>query len=244
MVDLHCHILPGVDDGAETMADALEMARIAARSGVRAIAATPHCNVPGSPMPNYLDEGLMNRVVQLREAIDTAGIPLDLYAGAEIFCTPQVGDLLQTQRLLTLAGSRYLLTEFYFDESPEFMDHCFRQIRNLGCVPVIAHPERYDAVQRNPALVQRWFHEGSVIQLNKGTILGSLGSRSQASAQWILRHGLAHVVASDAHGIRHRTPHMAELRHHLESHCGPGYTRLLLSVNPGRILRDQETVHP
>lgn len=88
MIDLHCHILPGVDDGAQTMADSLEMARMAAHSGVRAIVATPHCNVPNSPMPNYLDETLMNRVMQLRDEIDYAGIPLRLYAGAEVFCTP------------------------------------------------------------------------------------------------------------------------------------------------------------
>ena len=244
MVDLHCHILPGVDDGAYSMADALDMARIAAASGVRAIAATPHCNVPGSPMPNYTGETLLARFAELRGAIDAAGIPLELHTGAEVFCTPQVGDLLRDQVLLPLAGSRYLLTEFFFDESPEFMDHCFHRISRQGYIPVVAHPERYDAVQRNPQLVQRWFHEGRIIQLNKGTILGNLGSRSQIAAQWILRHGLAHIVASDAHGTTHRTPHMGQIRRHLEERCGPGYTRLLLSTNPGRILRDQETVQP
>ena len=244
MIDLHCHILPGVDDGAQTMSQALEMARLAVSGGVRAIVATPHCNVPNSPMPNYLDEALKQRFTALRSAIDAAGIPLDLYAGAEIFCTPQAGELLREQKLLPLAGSRYLLTEFFFDESPEFMDHCFRSIRHQGFVPVVAHPERYDAVQRDPQLVRYWFHRGHIIQLNKGTILGSLGSRSQEAARWILRHGLAHTVASDAHGTQHRTPYMADLRRHLEEYCGPGYTRLLLHTNPGRILRDQETVQP
>lgn len=244
MIDLHCHILPGVDDGAQTMADSLEMARMAAHSGVRAIVATPHCNVPNSPMPNYLDETLMNRVMQLRDEIDYAGIPLRLYAGAEVFCTPQMPDLLQERKLLSVAGSRYLLVEFFFDESPDFMDHCFSQIAALGFVPVIAHPERYEAVQRSPHLIQRWFHKGFIIQLNKGTILGKLGSRAQTAARWALQHGYAHAVASDAHGIRIRTPHMGELRHHLDTHYSPAYARLLLSTNPGRIIRDQETVRP
>ena len=242
MTDLHCHILPGVDDGAARLSDALQMAEMAAQSGVSAIVATPHCNLPYAGRPNYLDADLMARVVELRSAIEQAQIPLRLYAGAEVFCTPGVEELLAQKKLMTLAGSRYLLTEFYFDESVSFMDQCLSAIAARGCIPVIAHPERYEAIQASPATVERWFATGYIIQLNKGSILGSLGRRAQICSEWILGQGLAHVVASDAHTPRVRTPHMYEIRRHLEDNCGPGYTRILLSANPGRIVRDQSVI--
>lgn len=242
MTDLHCHILPGVDDGAASLSDALQMADMAAQSGVSAIVATPHCNLPYAGRSNYLDADLLGRVVALRSAIEQAQIPVRLYAGAEVFCTPEVEDLLAQEKLMTIAGSRYLLTEFYFDESVSFMDCCLSAISRKGCTPVIAHPERYEAIQASPATVERWFASGYIIQLNKGSILGNLGRRAQISAEWILGHGLAHVVASDAHTPKVRTPHMYEIRRHLEENCGAGYARILLSTNPGRIVRDQSVI--
>ena len=122
MIDLHCHILPDVDDGASDLAEALEMARMAADSGVSTIVATPHCNIPNTPRANYLDRDLLNRFVAFRSAVEEAGIPLRIYGGAEIFCTPQMPQLLQEQKLLPLAGTKYLLVEFFFDEAPEFME--------------------------------------------------------------------------------------------------------------------------
>lgn len=244
VTDLHCHILPGVDDGASSLSDALQMASMAARSGVSAIVATPHCNLPHHERPNYLDADLLKRVAELRSAIEQARIPLRLYAGAEVFCTPGVEELLAQEKLLTLAGSRYLLAEFYFDESPEFMDYCLRAIARQGCIPVVAHPERYEATQASPATVERWFAEGYIIQLNKGSILGNLGRRAQLCADWILHRGLAHVVASDAHTPKVRTPHMYEILRYLEDLVGVEYSRILLSANPGRIVRDQSVIKP
>ena len=242
MTDLHCHILPGVDDGAASLSDALQMARMAAESGVKAIVATPHCNLPYAGRPNYLDADLLTRVVELRSQIEQAGIPLRLYAGAEVFCTPDLPELLAQDQLMTIAGSHYLLIEFYFDESVDFMDQCIRSVSARGNIPVIAHPERYEAVQSVPDIVERWFATGCIIQLNKGSILGNLGRRAQICADWILSRGLAHVVASDAHTPRIRTPHMYEISHYLEDRCGPGYTRILLSTNPGKIVRDLPVV--
>ena len=244
MTDLHCHILPGVDDGAPDLTEALNMARLAAESGVDTVVATPHCNLPGSGRPNYLDTGLMERVETLRQAIGAEGIPLKLCAGAEVFCTPALGALLDQRRLMTLAGSRYLLMEFYFDESPEFITECLETVTARGMIPVVAHPERYEAVQRFPGHIPEWFSRGYVIQLNKGSILGRLGSRAQTAARWILRRGLAHTVASDAHSARFRTPYMDEIRRYLEEEYGTEYARILLSGNPRRIIRDTPVLKP
>ena len=237
MIDIHCHILPSVDDGADSMEDALEMARMAADSGVTAIVATPHCNLPGTS-GNYRSGAMTRRFNQLRKAVREADIDLDILPGAEVLCTPRIGQLIAEKKLLTLAGSRYLLVEFFFDEPLEEIDEMLRDIARQGLVPVIAHPERYEAVQQQPQAVGRWFRSGYVIQLNKGSILGRLGRRAEAASHWILDHGYAHLVASDGHTSVHRTPHMSELRHCLQDRWCHTYTEVLLQDNPGRIARD------
>ena len=236
MIDLHCHILPGVDDGAETMEDALAMARMAAESGVTHLIATPHCNLPYTRDKNYVTPELLSRFVQLRTAIQEAGIPLKLYPGCEVLCTPEVPELIRQNKLLPLGNSNYLLVEFFFDEDLYYIDDMLSAIAVAGMRPVIAHPERYDAVQNNPQIVERWFHRGYIIQLNKGSILGRLGRRAKQTADWVLRRGLAHVVASDAHSPVARTTQMTELQDYLNYHCAPEYAHILLQENPHRIL--------
>ena len=156
MVDIHCHILPGVDDGSPSMEDSLQMARMAADSGVTDIIATPHCNLPGDGPKNYRSASLRAGFSRLRQALEQEGIPLGIHPAAEVFCTPELPELLDRRQLQTLGGGRYLLVEFYFDESAEFMEQCFHQIRTRGLTPVAAHPERYKTVQRDPYMVRRW----------------------------------------------------------------------------------------
>lgn len=242
MVDLHCHILPGVDDGAENLEEALQMARMAADSGVREIIATPHCNLPHAPRKNYASASLQERMEQFREVVRQAGIPVSLSLGAEVLCTPDIESLLARGKLPTLAGSRYLLMEFFFDESMAYMTDRLSCVAAAGLIPVVAHPERYDAVQRDPYALEQWFARGYVLQLNKGSILGQLGRGAEAAANWLLGQGLAHVVASDAHTSVARTPHMRQIREYLEDTCGPDYAELLLHTNPQRILRDRPVV--
>ena len=239
MVDIHCHLLPGVDDGADSLDSAVEMARMAVESGVDTIIATPHCNLPYDGDKNYISDALRRRFLQLRHAIRDAGLPLNIYAGCEVLCTPEVPALISGGKLLTLAGSRYLLLEFFFDEDLEYMDEMLRAVAAQDCVPVIAHPERYEAIQRIPQVVERWFRAGYIIQLNKGSILGRLGRRAQRTAHWILSHGLAHVVASDAHSPEIRTPRMTELSELLSQLCPEDYVQVLLERNPRRILENR-----
>ncbi len=241
MIDLHCHILPGVDDGAASLPDALTMARMAAVSGVRTIVTTPHCNLPWDL---GTEESPDHALHLLRQAVKEADIPLELLPGSEVFCGPNFPELLEQGKLQSLAGSRYLLMEFYFDESPEFMEGCFDTAIRHRCVPVVAHPERYEASYRDPDLVPRWFRSGCIIQINKGSILGRLGSRAQTVSKFLLEQGFAHAVASDAHSPSARTPHMTGILRHLEDHYAPGYARILLSRNPERIIRNQNVIRP
>lgn len=244
MVDIHCHILPGVDDGADSLSSAVEMARMAAESGVDAIIATPHCNLPYNGENHDRSAAVAEQVSQLNQAIRAAQIPLTVYPGCEVLCTPEVPALLAAHKLLPLSGGRYVLLEFFSDEDPDEMDNLLRTVSALGYTPVIAHPERYEAVQHLPQIVRRWFQSGYIIQLNKGSILGRLGRRSQHTAHRLLSLGLVHVVASDAHSPQIRTPALDQLYHCLSDRYSIAYADVLLEQNPRRILENRPILQP
>ena len=219
MIDLHCHILPGVDDGSPDAEISLSMARHAAESGVTAIAVTPHCNLPGFRR-NYRGPDYRRQLNDLRELLTQENIPLQLYSGAEVFADPSnIRTLIEQHELITLGGSRYLLVEFDFGLPGSVLLRTLEAIAQRGLVPVVAHPERYDAVQRDPGLAAWCFSRGMLLHL--------------------LSHGLAHLIASDAHDDRFRTTGFRSLLPVLEPICHPDYIALLLHGNPRRILRDE-----
>ena len=238
MIDLHCHILPGVDDGSDSMSTSLEMARIAQESGVRAIIATPHCAKPDQPA-NLLSRGLVSRFAELNAAVADAGLTVRIYPGMEIFVKKDFAEIMASGRLLTLANTQYMLVEFYFDESPELISRTIEQIRQSGKIPVIAHPERYFCTQWRPELAELWRKNGAVIQVNRGSIQGKLGAQAQKCAWEILRSGIAMAVASDAHGVMSRRPELRSVMLELGDNLSWSYASKLLIENPARILTGQ-----
>ena len=233
MVDIHCHILPEVDDGAWDMESAVAMTRIARDCGVKKIITTPHFK----GVPEALETvGLFRHQLRLLQSrLKREHIEVELLPGAEVLCVPQTLELAQAGRLPTLGAGRYVLTEFYFDAEAGFMDETLHGLRQLGYQPVVAHPERYGAVQRNPELAARWFHSGIVLQVNKGSVLGAFGRRAEDAAVRMLCRGNAHIIASDAHSPHVRTTDLQPVRHWCMDHLGQAYTKILLEDNPGRI---------
>lgn len=238
MLDLHCHILPGLDDGAADPGVALEMAAMALASGVTHIFATPHCNTRNE-QKNFYGPELIHAFHDLQKLLDQEGLPLKILSGAEVLARGQFDEHLAAGDFMTLNGSRYLLVEFYFNESPDFIDRCLRAVDAQGLVPVVAHPERYYCVQRSPELVQIWAEQGRVIQLNKGSLLGDLGPEAYETAALLLRRGAVSVIASDAHHFRYRTPHMGPLLECLARRFPEADPELLLRDNPLKIAKDQ-----
>ena len=240
MIDIHCHILPGVDDGAADLEEALAMARLAAGCGVTDVAATPHFRGMDEELevlPRFL-----RQLEKLRHAISAEEIPLRLHPGAEILCLPETVALAREGRLPTLGDTRYVLCEFFFDAPYEYMDRILSGIAGAGCKVVIAHPERYEAIIRDPRGAQRWFRKGYVIQMNKGSALGAFGGRVQQAARWLLDSGCVHIIASDAHSPRRRTTELSLLRSWLLERYPEEYVRILLEDNPARLLQDGEMV--
>lgn len=235
MLDLHMHILPGLDDGAESWEEAMDMAMIAVDSGTKGIAATSHGNIDDLTIAEYAET-----FFEFRERLQRENIPLMVYPGMEIFMTPEATDRLVREELLTLNNSRYTLVEFDFGEDVRIVEYCLKQLVSAGFVPVIAHAERYVFVQRQPELVYEWAERGFVIQANKGSFTGAFGRRVQDTAMMLLRHNLVHIAASDAHSARYRTPSMGSALRFLSDYISEEYQDLLFEVNPRHILRNEE----
>lgn len=242
MIDIHCHILPGFDDGSHDIPESLAMIHMALNSGVTGIVATPHFRGEQRSL-NYVG-ALVDRFRRLEQAVRENGMPITLYPGAEILCLPQTVEMARCQQLPTLGDTRYLLCEFFFNEHITYMDDILRGIADCGYIPVIAHPERYETVKHDPRSVERWFGNGYLIQLNKGSILGAFGYDEQTTADWIIGNGLAHMVASDAHGSNRRTTDMAPLRQALLEKHPPAYVKVMTDINPARLIRGEEMYRP
>ena len=238
MVDIHTHILPGLDDGAQDLYDTLEMVRVAAQSGVTAMVATPHCNIPGA-YQNYFDDRYIKKVQQVREAVHHEGLPVQILPGAEAFGTADLPQLLQEGKIMTLNQSRYLLVEFDFNEDPEFVQNLIEQIHHLKAIPVIAHAERYRFVQRDPNLVYQWRKKGYPIQINKGSFQGKFGRKAAETAYLLMNYHLVSVVASDAHSPHVRTPYMRQVYEELFLEYPESYLEMIFRENPRRICQNE-----
>jgi protein-tyrosine phosphatase len=235
--DLHTHVLPGVDDGAPGMEYALEMLRNAAASDVELLAVTPHCNRLYE-MQNHLDDSLLARFSQLQQA--AKDIPVRLVLGAEVLADEILPQLLRQKKLPTINGSRYLLTEFPVDASPDFFQDTLQSILALGYIPLVAHPERYPAVCQRPQIVAPWLDMGCHLQLTGGSIMGAYGKTVQRTAVYLLQQDLVACVASDAHGLHHRSNFLLDVYDHLCLRYSKHYAGCLMYEIPMGICCDSD----
>lgn len=236
MIDLHSHILPDLDDGARSLGEALDMARMAVDSGITVMVATPHC-------AHDRAREVQESWELLCEALRENEIPLKLLPGMEIFGTSDTVRLLKEGKLLTLNGSRYPLVEFDFHSTGDEETLVLRSLRKAGYRPVVAHPERYSYVQRNPRLINQWFRMGCLLQVNRGSLLGRFGVQAQAMGVELVERGFATVVATDAHSARVRTPWMRDIREILSREVSPQCARALLLDNPKKILKNERLLN-
>lgn len=232
MIDLHAHILPGLDDGSQSLKESLEMARMAVQSGVRTMVVTPHC-VDGRARE------VRGSVLRLRSALQDAQIPLKILEGMEIFGTRETAYLLREERLLTLNRSRYPLIEFPFRSNGDTETEILHSVLESGFRPVVAHPERYLYVQREPALMNLWQKMGCLFQINRGSLLGRFGYEAQKMALALVDRGFATAVASDAHSSTARTTWMQDVKDFLTEEFSPVASEYLLRRNPGSIINNE-----
>ena len=196
MIDLHSHLLPAIDDGPASLADSVEMARVAWESGTRAMVCTPHMieSYPTDPRDVRLG------VARLRTALHDAEIPLEIHTGGEI-ALPWLERMSEDDLAMASigGGGRWLLLEMPFQGWPLRLAEILRDLEIRGYGAILAHPERADAVQRAPDRVRDIIGRGALVQVTAGSFLGEHGPAARRAALMLLGGGVAHFLASDAH---------------------------------------------
>jgi protein-tyrosine phosphatase len=206
MIDLHCHILPGVDDGAADLATSLEMARMFVADGVTTVACTPHI-LPGL----YHNTGpqIRQALEDLRRELSQADVRLDLVCGSDAHMTPDFVAKLRSGQILSLADSRYVLVEPPHHVAPARLEQFFFEILVAGYVPILTHPERLTWINSQYASIQRLAAGGVWMQITAGSLTGEFGRNARAWAERMLDDRIVHVLATDAHGTDRRAPNLA-----------------------------------
>ena len=233
MIDIHCHLLPGIDDGAQTLPSSLEMARIAVADGITTTFCTPHI-YPGL----YENHGpdIRRRVDDLQEILRDAGIALELSFGADTHLVPEVREGLRTGRIPTLGGSRYLLLEpSHHVRPPRFKESVF-EIIGAGYVPVITHPERLTWAGQHKSDFTELSRSGAWLQVTGGALLGRFGKNAKLLAEYFVAEGWTDVLASDGHTTGRRAPVLAEAHYRAEQLVGKIEASRLVNDRPRAII--------
>lgn len=238
MFDIHCHILPGVDDGSGNMSDSIEMAQLAAESGTKGIIATPHCNIPGM-FDNYWSNALEEKVRILQNELNEKGIPVTVYSGQEVFLSRDFDERLKKGEFITLNGSRYMLVELDFRIDEISAISKLEYLAAEGYIPILAHPERYGFVIENPSVIKKIRSSGCLVQLNGGSITGDFGGYIQKTADLIIRNSFADFIASDAHSQYSRTPALSDVHELICENYSYDYADLLFRTNPLNVLENR-----
>jgi protein-tyrosine phosphatase len=235
MIDLHCHLLPGIDDGPADLATTLAMARIAVDDGIGTIFCTPHI-YPGLYENTGAD--ITRRVDQLRLILQRENIPLQLSYGADTHLVPEVLDGLKTGRIPTLGGSRYLLLEPSHNvRPPRFTESVFSLV-GAGYVPVITHPERLTWAADHMNDFFTLAKAGAWMQITGGALVGRFGPRVQKLADRFVAEGWTAVLASDAHTTNRRAPQLAEAVRRAATLVGEDEARRMVFERPQAVVHD------
>jgi len=235
MIDLHCHILPGVDDGATSWETAAEMYRIAAGDGIRHLVATPHAN------DRYAYDRAQCEL--LLEQLKTSGHGLDFSLGCDFHCSfENIEDAVLRPYLYTIGTSSYLLVEFSNFAGFDAMGQALFRLASTGLVPILTHPERNMVLLERPEKVLDLVGQGCLIQVTAGSFTGAWGGRSQTIAEWLLKKEAIDLVATDAHDPVHRPPVLSKAFDRVSKLAGLDTAEQLFVENPGAIVSASHTL--
>ncbi len=233
MIDVHCHILPFIDDGAKSWEMSVAMCQVAMQDGVTHIVATPHCN----------DEYVYDRLRfqgMLQELSQRVGSGLTFSLGCDFhFSFDNIQDALTNKGRYVIGEGPYLLVEFSDYSIPPTVTNLLSQLMMRGVTPIITHPERNPLLLKGPDRVLEFADQGCLIQVTANSLTGFWGSRSQEMAKWLLARNAVHVVASDAHDPIRRSPKLSEARALVEKLAGVETAHALFETNPAAVVQSQ-----
>jgi len=208
MLDLHNHCLPGLDDGSGSWEESLEMARVAVADGIQGVVCTPHW-VRGAYENNR--PTILRKVAEFQRRLETQGIPLKVFPGAEIRLEVDLHRDIETGNLLTINDTMtVVLIELPTEVLPGNLEDLFWDLQMRGFTPIISHPERNLALLRNPSRLFKLTEMGVLSQVTGASLLGLFGERVRQFTVMLLEHRMAHIIASDAHSATSRAPRLAD----------------------------------
>lgn len=228
MVDMHCHVLPAVDDGSQNMEQTIEMLRIASEEGISAMIVTPHYK---DGRHNASVQTILSRIAQVQEEVVRQGIFVDLYPGNEIFYFHGVEDMLDKGHILTLNNTDRVLIEFSPSSDYTYIRNALDGIRASGYVPIIAHIERYECMLRDMTRVKELKNMDIEVQVNVSSAAGKLGSRVQKYIYEMLKGRYVDYMGTDAHDTENRIPKFQECYRKLEKKFDSDYINAVFYEN-------------
>lgn len=239
MIDLHCHILPGIDDGAKSLEEAVEMAKIAEDEGIERIVATPHLF-----RGDFMHEDLSiieERRKELSRALEANNIHVELLSGAEVHIAHNLMEEIRKNRnSLVINRSSYMFVEFPSRHVFSGVKELFFELMSEGIIPIIAHPERNSVFVRNPTFLYDLVQMGSLAQANSGSLSGMYGREAEQAISLFLEMNLIHFIGSDGHNTTALAPRLLEARERAERIIGEEGAWSLVRENPGAVLEDKE----
>lgn len=233
MVDIHCHALYGVDDGAKSIEESLSMIQIENSQGIDAIVLTPHYRYN---MFEYPVEKIKRHFARLKSEAEQIGTAL--YLGCEYHVNSRMIDALQEGECFSLAGGDFVLTEYSFATEFSYIYSQTRKLISYGYIPIVAHVERYDCFLKSPKLCMELSNTGAYIQVNADSILGMAGKTGEKFCRKILKKGWVDIVASDAHGKDVRACHLKECKEYVARKYGEDYAERIFCDNPRKVIQD------
>lgn len=232
-IDIHNHTLFGVDDGAKSLAESLDILEDMRNQGAQSVILTPHYR---HGMFAYPVERVKEHFKELQDATKDWG--MELHLGCEYHVNSNIIEAFNTGRCETLAGGDYILTEYSYVSEYSYIQEYTHRLLSCGYFPVIAHAERYACLVKKPALCAELSNMGALIQINADSVLGYDGRAAEKFCKKLLKHQWADIIASDTHDRTERACHMAECRAHVEKKYGSEYAEILFVKNPRRIINN------
>lgn len=237
MIDLHCHILPEIDDGPVSLEETKAMLAIAKNEGISTIAATHHFYEEEDTVELYL-KAVSDARIRTQPIIDEQELDICIIGGAEVFISPFISELKDIEKLC-INNSRYLLIELPMADIPQYTEDVVYQLNLKGIRPIIAHPERNRRIISDPNALLPLITLGALAQANTGSITGLFGKQVQKSAKKLIKHNMIHAVASDAHSPRRRGPYMREAARMVTKWVGGPIAKTILEEIPNAIVNDE-----
>lgn len=237
MIDIHCHILPNVDDGSESLEESIEMAKIAESEGITKIVNTSHCHFD---FKYKKGNELKLELEKFNQALKEENINIEVLLGNELYYTSDLIERFNELDFFSMNNSKYILMEFSPINFPKNIEDVIYEIKIRGYIPIIAHAERYKQVQEDVNIVLDCIKEGALIQVNASSILGKNGEKVEDTSKKLLDNNMVHFVATDAHSSNRRRPLIKDSYNYILKNYGKEVSEKLFIENPTAVIENRD----